>query len=59
MRRMLNLLFWVFVLLLSLSYLGISIETIINSPAGQANLAYVTHLLSQLWQWLSTYLHSL
>ena len=49
---MFNLLFWLFVLFLSLSYFGISIEQIIKSPAGQANFAYALSLLSLLWQWL-------
>lgn len=56
MLTMLNFLFWVFVLILALSYFGISIEAIINSPAGQANFAYLGHLLSQLWQWIQTYI---
>ena len=56
MSTMLNFLFWVFVLILALSYFGISIEAIIQSPAGQANFAYLGHLLSQLWQWIQTYI---
>ncbi len=53
---MLNFLFWIFVLVLGLSYFGISIEAIFNSPAGQANIAYISHLLSQLWHWLSQWI---
>jgi hypothetical protein len=52
-RAMFRLIFWVFVLFLALSYLGISIQAIISSPAGQANAAYIIGLLSQAWQWLS------
>ena len=48
---MFKAIFWLFVLLLALSFFGISIQAIINSPVGQANFAYVANLLSQLWQW--------
>ena len=53
---MFHLLFSLFVLFLALSFFGISIEQIINSPAGQANIAYLSTLLSSLtaaaWHWL-------
>jgi len=52
---MFNLIFWIFVLLLSLSFFGISIQAIINSPAGQENFNYVVNLLSQAWQWIIAY----
>lgn len=48
---MLKTIFWALVLILALSFFGISIQAIVNSPAGQANLAYLFHLFSQLWQW--------
>ncbi len=50
---MFKLIFWVFVLFLALSYFGISVEAIIGSPAGQANLAYLLHIFFQSWQWLT------
>jgi hypothetical protein len=50
---MAKLIFWLFVLFLALSFFGISIESIVRSPAGQANLAYVGQLLVALWNWLS------
>lgn len=49
MGPLLNLAFWIFVLLIGLSLFGISLEAIINSPAGQANFSYLLSLLSQLW----------
>lgn len=55
---MLHLAFWIFILVLGLSYLGISIQEIINSPAGQANIAYVYNLLLQLWHWALPYIQS-
>ncbi|MDE2021810.1 MAG: hypothetical protein KGI71_02725 [Patescibacteria group bacterium] len=52
---MFKLIFWLFVLFLALSFFGISIQAIINSPAGQANLAYILYLLSLGWQWLMNF----
>jgi hypothetical protein len=49
---MLKLIFWIFILLLALSFFGISIQAIINSPAGQANFSYVYHFLTQAWHWV-------
>lgn len=48
---MLKLIFWVFVLLLALSFFGISIEKIIMSPAGQANFGYAIHWVLVGWNW--------
>jgi hypothetical protein len=47
----LKLAFWILVLLLALSFFGISIQAIVNSPAGQENFTYLSNLLSQFWQW--------
>ena len=49
---MLKLIFWIVVLVLALSFFGISIQAIINSPAGQENIQYVLHLIVQAWQWI-------
>ncbi len=51
--------FWIFVLLLALSFFGISIQAIINSPAGQANFGYLIQVLSQGWQWLTEWIRPL
>lgn len=51
---MLHFAFSVFVLLLALSFFGISIQAIINSPAGQENISYLFYVLSQAWQWLAS-----
>ncbi len=56
---MFKLIFWMFVLFLALSFFGISIQKIIDSPAGQANLAYIVQILTQAWQWLAVYLQRL
>lgn len=52
---MLKLIFWILVLLLALSFFGISLEKIITSPAGQANIAYLMNLLTQAWQWFANF----
>lgn len=49
---MLNLIFWFLVFVLGLSFFGISLEAIVNSPAGQANFDYLLYLLSEIWQWV-------
>ncbi|MDP1707413.1 MAG: hypothetical protein Q8L30_02570 [bacterium] len=53
---MLRLIFWIFVLLLALSFFGVSIQPIINSPTGQENIAFVSILISQVWQWFIAYI---
>lgn len=50
--RMLRTLLWAFVLVLALSFFGISLRAIIMSPAGQENFGYVYHLLVQFWDWI-------
>ena len=52
----LKLIFWTLVLFLALSFFGISVQAIVNSPAGQANFAYLLYLLSQAWQWLAAFI---
>lgn len=56
---MLRLIFWLFVLFLALSFFGISIEKIINSPSGQANLAYIVQVLTQAYHWLVAWFQQL
>ncbi|MFI5260336.1 MAG: hypothetical protein ACHQU0_00895 [Candidatus Paceibacteria bacterium] len=53
----LRLIFWMFVLVLALSFFGISLQAIITSPAGKANFAYIYQLLLQVWQWITASLH--
>ena len=49
---MLRLIFWGFVFVIALSFFGISIRAIVESPAGQANLAYLLSLGVSAWHWL-------
>lgn len=55
---MIRVIFWAIVGLLALSFFGISIQSIIDSPAGQANFTYVFGLLTDLWNWLLANLHT-
>jgi len=48
----LHVAFWAFVLFVALSFFGISIRAIIESPAGQENLAYLAYLAISAWHWL-------
>lgn len=52
---MLKVTFWIFVLVLALSFFGISIVAIINSPAGQENFGYLAFLIVSGWQWVATH----
>ncbi|MCR4333805.1 MAG: hypothetical protein NUV60_02220 [Patescibacteria group bacterium] len=56
---LLRLAFWTIILFFALSFFGISIQAIINSPAGQANLSYMINLFSQFWQWMASWLNLL
>lgn len=48
-------LFWIFVLFLALSFFGISVQSIINSPAGQENFGYLINLLSRGWLFIMSF----
>ncbi len=56
---MLKLLIYVAILLLVLSFFGISLQHLIESPATQANFAYAVSLLKEGWQDLVTALAQL
>ncbi|OGG68420.1 hypothetical protein A3H77_02600 [Candidatus Kaiserbacteria bacterium RIFCSPLOWO2_02_FULL_56_11] len=49
---MLKLIFWIVVGVLALSFFGISLQEIVNSPAGRENFAYLFQLMVMAWQWL-------
>jgi hypothetical protein len=49
---MLRLILIVVIGVLALSYLGISLRGIVDSPAGQENIAFVWQLLQEFWNWL-------
>ncbi len=56
MYPILKTMFWVFVFFLALSFFGISVQAIINSPAGQANFGYLLDLLTQTWLWATQWI---
>jgi hypothetical protein len=56
---MIKTIFWAFVLLLALSFFGISIRSIIMSPAGQENFGFVAYWLAFAWNWVAGYIHTL
>lgn len=53
---MIRTIFWAFVLLLALSFFGISIRSIVMSPAGQENFGFVIHYILMAWNWLTVIL---
>ncbi|MBI2410007.1 hypothetical protein HYV30_03130 [Candidatus Kaiserbacteria bacterium] len=53
MWAVIRLVFWMLVLVLTLSFFGISIQAIVDSPAGRANFSYIAQLFTQAWQWLT------
>lgn len=56
---MLRAIILVIVLLLVLSFFGVSVQHIIESPAGQSNFGYVGDLLSLGWRDLVSFVTSL
>ena len=53
-----NALLWFLIFIIGLSFFGISLEAIVNSPAGQANFAYLLFLLSEIWGFVIEYIQS-
>lgn len=49
---MFRLIFWSIVGVLALSFFGISLQSIINSPAGQENFAYLWSFVVFAWDWI-------
>lgn len=56
---MIRLAFWLVILFLALSYFNISLEAVINSPAGQHNLQYISQLFHDVIQWVVTYFQTI
>lgn len=46
---MFRIIFWTVIVVLLLSFFGISIQSIVNSPVGQANFAFVGGLLADIY----------
>lgn len=57
--NMLRVAFLVVILVLLLSFFGVSLQHLVESPASQANFGYVGDLLSHGWNDLLTFLNGL
>ncbi|MDO8624057.1 MAG: hypothetical protein Q7R54_01755 [bacterium] len=55
---MLKLIFWIVIGVLALSFFGISLQSIINSPAGQENFAYLWQLIVATWNWFIAFIQN-
>lgn len=55
MWHLIKLAFWIVVGVLALSFFGISLQSIINSPAGQENFAYLWYLVMLGSHWLAAF----
>jgi hypothetical protein len=56
---MLRLIFWIIVGLLALSFFGVSLRGLVNSPTNQDNLSFLSHLLREGWASMSLWLHAI
>ena len=56
---MLKLIFWIVVGVLALSFFGISLQAIITSPMGQANLGFLWTLVVEGWNIIVQFFTSL
>lgn len=56
MSHLIKLILLVIVALLVLSFFGISLQGIIESPAGQANIGFVWGYIVLAWDWLVDFL---
>lgn len=56
---MLKLILLIIVGVLALSFFGITLQSIVNSPAGQANFAYVWQLVVGAWDAILAFINGL
>jgi len=55
---MAHLIIWVVVGLLALSFFGVSLRSLIESPTNQENVSFLSQLLHQGWVTVSAWLHA-
>lgn len=55
---MVRLIIWVVVGLLALSFFGVSLRSLYNSPTNQENLSFLSQLLHQGWTSLVAWFHA-
>lgn len=53
---MVKLIIWVVIGLLALSFFGISLKSLVDSPVNQENMSFLTQLLQQGWTTLVAWL---
>jgi len=56
MSHIIKLILLIIAVLLVLSFFGISLQGIIESPAGQANIGFVWNYILIAWDWLMSFL---
>lgn len=55
---MVHLIIWVVVALLALSFFGVSLRSVVESPASQDNFSYLFLLLEQGWGYIRDWFDS-
>lgn len=56
---MVRLIIWAVVGLLALSFFGVSLKSLVESPTNKENVSFVSQLLHQGWGTLISWLHSI
>ncbi len=56
---MVHLIIWVIIGLLALSFFGISLRSLVESPASQDNFSYLFMLLEQGWDYIVAWFGSI
>ncbi|KND49661.1 MAG: hypothetical protein AB203_01080 [Parcubacteria bacterium C7867-008] len=54
---MVRLIVWIVVGLLALSFFGVSLRNLVDSPTNQENISFLSQLLQQGWGSISMWLH--
>ncbi|MDB5237003.1 MAG: hypothetical protein JWL88_105 [Parcubacteria group bacterium] len=54
---MVRLIIWIVVGLLALSFFGVSLKSLVNSPTNKENLSFISQLLHQGWGTVLSWLH--
>lgn len=55
---MVRLIIWIVVGLLALSFFGVSLKSLVDSPTNKENVSFISQLLHQGWATVSTWLHA-
>lgn len=56
---MVRLIIWVIIGLLALSFFGVSLRALVESPTSQENFSYLWNLLQQGWDYIVAWVSSL